>query len=225
MPIPKTRGILRTKIEDMEIGDYIIFGYITGSITIFEVGTSTRIEMPVTGNGQGSGKTESAYFVKVSKGLLISDRICAHTVTWDLLNSSKNIQGKPTTLGINPVNGVIRSLTGGVAYADANGNAVIAPNANSYKFPSNNEFDKYIVNSNLNGTVAPNDDNVWHHVDVFTWCQDTPMLSLGASNLRVSRASNLNTGVTKGFGIPLSSTADVRGFRPVFEYNENQFVK
>lgn len=114
----------------------------------------------------------------------------------------------------------IRSLTGGVAYA-TNENSETTINSNTNKFPINNEFDEYLINETLGEKITENSDNTWNHLGMFTWTQETPILDLGASTTRVTRASNLNTGTTKGFTALVSSTANTAtGFRPVFEYRE-----
>lgn len=131
--------------------------------------------------------------------------------------------------------GTIRSLTGGVAYADANGNmSLIQPSPSKGNFPKNNEWDKYILSSDLDGKIVPGDDNVWHHNAVYTWTQDTPSNGTVTANsghsgtlsstTRTARG-NTSGGVQAAFKdwnpAPSSTTGVAFGFRPVFEYQES----
>jgi len=98
MPVPATKGQLRTRIEDMQVGDYIICEYqaSSGSVGLFRnLGTSTAAEIPVTGEAAPNG---SFYLVMVDKKpgygwLLIADRVIQHSISWNILNSNKFIQG------------------------------------------------------------------------------------------------------------------------------------
>lgn len=113
-----------------------------------------------------------------------------------------------------------RSLTGGVAYADGQGNLSTTEKENG-AWPVNNEWDKYVVNF-PNHLIRPDKtlNDVFHFLDVSTWCQDTPSLSMpsAVNSARVGRG-HLNA---KEFGYILSSnvTASLACFRPVFEYKE-----
>lgn len=126
-PIPATTGQLRTKIKDMEIGDYIICKYVATYNTVgtfSELGTTTATEIPITGAVAPNG---SFYFVKVAKGLLVADRVVQHSISWDKLNIGKVIQGMPwnngniipnMTSNISPSGGVANSnfKSGSMAY-------------------------------------------------------------------------------------------------------------
>jgi hypothetical protein len=133
--------------------------------------------------------------------------------------------------------GIIRSLTGGVAYADANGNKSTT-DLGYGAFPVNNEWDKYIVNFPQELIQSGKTlDDVFHWNGVGTWCQDTPIngvqhpntsSDVGQNSERTWRGYGLFTGNShinsrneKMFGFSGSSyTATTLGFRPVFEYQE-----
>ncbi|OME43863.1 hypothetical protein BSK59_33455, partial [Paenibacillus odorifer] len=71
----------------------------------------------------------------------------------------------------------IRSLTGGVAFADANGNGATT-DLGYGMLPTNNEWDKYISNFppskiQLGKTL----DDVFHWNGAVTWSQDTPNIT------------------------------------------------
>ena len=76
MPVPATKGQLRTTVKDMEIGDYIACRYkstgtnVAGNLS--ELGRATGTEISVKGSITPDGVF---YFVKVDKGLLIADRV------------------------------------------------------------------------------------------------------------------------------------------------------
>lgn len=184
MPVPATTGQLRTNIVGMQIGDYIVCKYTasSGAVGTFsELGTSTATEIPITGTASPNG---TFYFVKVAKGLLVADRVVQHTISWDTLNAGKFIEGKTMTLGM--ISGILRSLTGGVAYADANGNKSTT-DLGYGAFPTNNEWDKYIVNFPQeliqNGKTLV---DIWHHDMVWTIAQDTPVNGIKTPNNAVT---------------------------------------
>lgn len=212
MPSPATTGSLRTKVKEMLIGDYIVCKYVaaSGVVGVFsELGASVATEIPVIGEVAPNG---TFYFVKAAKGLLIADRVVQHRISWDILNTGKYIQGKPQTFG--EVSGAIRSLTGGVSYADANGKSSAA--ATSYGgWPTNNEWDKYIIKFPIDRIqTGKNLEDVFHRVGVYTWTQDTPIKGVASSRDRTSRSNSLYYYNSAAY-INL-----VVGFRPVFYYKE-----
>lgn len=119
--------------------------------------------------------------------------------------------------------GSYRSLTGGVAYADANGGSTTTV-GNSYLygcFPANNEYDKYLVN-------FPNDkiqasktlDDIWHGLSANSWTQDTNMLAIAASTNRMLRGGYSGNPIQSAVYGTSSNSAVWFGFRPVLEYRE-----
>lgn len=101
MPVPATTGQERTALKDMKIGDYIkcYQDPITKDLRFGSTGGYP--ELPLTAVAYDGTTTNNHmkyyyYMVKVGKGLLVADRINAHTVTWDFLNSAKFIQGRTT---------------------------------------------------------------------------------------------------------------------------------
>ncbi|WP_157066963.1 hypothetical protein [Alicyclobacillus shizuokensis] len=239
MAAPATSGKLVTTLQGMNIGDYIVCGLtFVGSNSapkLGMLGSCNYSEMSYSGMANPSNGAKSTqwsfYFVKVDKGLLIADRVIVNSISWDTLNSGKVIQGTPASnvfsdstyaqQGIS--NPIIRSLTGGVAYADANGNYTTSGTNASPGWPTNNEYDRYLMNSTLGGKIIAGDDNVWHHGNgsfyMQTWCQDTPALAIAVSTNRVVRSNNPSQ--SWNFNYRASSTAiTTTGFRPVFQYQE-----
>lgn len=97
MPAPATTGTLKTRVSDMEIGDYIPVCYQPIQKIFLYMGDDSRTEIPVTGVGDYTvGKM---YLIKVAPGLLISDRVYKHSISWDQLNADKHIQGFPWNSG------------------------------------------------------------------------------------------------------------------------------
>lgn len=210
MGAPATTGQLRNNIRDMKIGDYIVASFDCGTKAIGNLGTATQPEIPLTGNSWSTSAVGSFYFIKVDAGLLLADRVVAHSVSWDSLNSNKLIQGK-----VYDSVGVIRSLCGGVAYVDSYGNSSTTDKGLG-AFPVSNEWKKYIVDFpqskiSLGKTI----DDVFAWSAGMTWTQDTPILAIGSVSNRVLRGKNsLNVWIHAS-----SSTSSTDyGFRPVLEY-------
>jgi hypothetical protein len=128
-----------------------------------------------------------------------------------------------TNLGLDKLEmmdtaGIIRSLTGGVAYVDANGNSSTT-DAGKGAWPQNSEWDKFIVNFDSSKIqVGKTLDDVFHGSNISTWTQDTPILALTASTTRILRGGGA-TAKQFGWG-PSSSSNTSQGFRPAFEYKE-----
>ncbi|MFB4327348.1 hypothetical protein [Paenibacillus sp. CR_12] len=216
MAMPATTGQLRTRIQDMQIGDYI-YGYYDKSTSSWGAGQQKGVEFPVTGMPASTFDTGFFYYVKVYTGLLVADRIVQSTQSWDTLNgSSRVIQGRPEVF--DGVSGIFRSLTGGVAYADVNGNRSTTDTSLG-GWPENNEFDSYITNFRVDKIQQGRTINdVFHHDTMYTWVQDTPILSITDSAKRIYRGVN-SIGIRWITNASSFSNATV-GFRPVFEYKE-----
>lgn len=226
MAVPATTGQLRTDLSEMEIGDYIAMN----AKPNYQFGTGGLIECPISGVPHNALVDNYFwYMIKVDKGLLISDRVWIHTMSWDAINNNKCIEGFP----VPSIKGNIRSLTGGVVYADSNGNLSMTQLDLSYgAFPNTNEYDTYIKRSDLNGNVTPDDENVWHHKNVQTIVQDTPVAGTHVSIGGQSKVVTTSLRVLRGFinrtdsSFKDLSTAtsnegwSTTGFRPVFEYQE-----
>jgi len=84
----------------------------------------------------------------------------------------------------------IRLLTGGVSSTD-----------------KDNEWDKYIVNSTLNGTITAGDNNVWNWSGIRSWTSTT------VSTTDSSRATRGNNNVS--YFLPTGTSNIPLGFRPV----------
>lgn len=124
----------------------------------------------------------------------------------------------------------VRSLSGGCAYADTNGNMSLTDKSLG-AWPTNNEWDKYIVNSDLKGKIIKGDDNIWHYKSLYSWCKETPIngtwndglghTSIISNTYRVHRGYN-NATSWSDVDIVVSSTVSATGgFRPILNYVES----
>jgi hypothetical protein len=112
----------------------------------------------------------------------------------------------------------IRSLSGGVAYADASGNSSVT-NQNLGAWPPSNEWDTYLVKSTLNGKITPGDNNIWHWNNLHSACKGTVDVAINNSSYRVYRGISSSSSNNPMFQT-LSATSTNFGFRPVLEYIE-----
>lgn len=189
-----------TDIKELEIGKRIRCHYqattanTVGSFS--NLGQETSDFIPVTSSNVPNG---DFYFICVDeynkKKMLIADRNIQHSISWDTLNSAGIASGS----GV-PVNWIdnsrysttIRLLTGGINNTD-----------------KDNEWDKYIVGSTLNGSIVAGDNNVWNWSGVYSSSSTssvTPSNRIVRGNTAVG---NLGAYVTNSTG-GTSST-----FRPV----------
>jgi hypothetical protein len=222
MPKPNTKGVLRYHILEMEIGDYFPMqlgeensDYVIKSWEWEAWGKNVwKPEIKIERNVSIPLADGVFYFIKVDDGLLVADRVVKTNVSHNDLRSGENnyIQGK--LMIIDGVEGLMRSLTGGVTWADSNGKPVYSsPQFSSGGYPLNNEWDRYIVNSNLGGKVIPNDPTVWNHLYHETITQHVYVRN--TSNI-ISRGGQ-DTGsnlVNRG----INQAINTMGFRPVFDF-------
>lgn len=364
MGVPATTGQLCTRVQDMEVGDYIASGVIGGNngsvvtftSSLFYSSDSAVVDEVPIGGASNLSTWMKFYYVKVAKGLLVADRVLQHSISWDVLNNNKCIQGNPVnsrnivpamTSNTSPsgiasasstysvkeayrafnkttndslqtwtsntgvawlayefpqptivrgyslkvvltgeapktwtfegwdgskwvildsrsnitftanakqsflisnaiayikyrINisagvsasyisidelemfetaGIIRSLTGGVAHADMNGDKSTT-NQGFGGWPTNNEWDRYIVNFPQDKIQTGKTlDDVFHCLSAGTWCQDTPVSN---STSRVFRGGwNVSLHKNNSFSSTSSSqSSGSLGFRPVFSYKE-----
>lgn len=221
MPVPNTGGQLRSRIADMEVGDYIVWKS-NGSAYIMDGSTEGYTERPVTGASDTDMPYAMTYWygIKVDQGLIVADRVIHTSISWTQLNTWELIEGKPLTL-LDGTTGVFRSLGGGNAFADADGGRKITDQGFG-GWPTNNEWDTYIVKKDY-GNGAGRDD-VWHWINHKwgTWVQETPSGLMNSSNSRrVIRGTNGSVAKVDGLSFDSPNTiSSYMGFRPVFEYRE-----
>jgi WD40 repeat protein len=120
------------------------------------------------------------------------------------------------TYQVTTDNILIRSLSGGCSFLDANGNGSIT-DCSLGAWPRYNEWDRYITNSDLKGKIVAGDDNVWHWSNAYTATHDTTALSIAASTNRTFRGKD---SVNKMVAFSYVGSDTTHGFRPVLEYME-----
>jgi hypothetical protein len=182
MPIPATTGQLRARISEMEIGDYIVWG--SNGINYYFSDQPEGNERPITGASATSLPYSNTYWyaIKVAKGLLVSDRIIEHSVSWDSLNSTKRIQGVNITAGnIIPIMTSSTSPEGEVIFSDEQTNFEafrafdkklgsnkpwmtnngVNTGYIGYRFTSPRRIVKYSINSRTDNSSFPNSPKSW----------------------------------------------------------------
>jgi hypothetical protein len=99
---------------------------------------------------------------------------------------------------LNPLNKneydvIVRLPTGGISTSD-----------------TDNEWNQYVVNSNLNGTITPGDNNVWNWSGIASWSSST------VDGTPANRSTRGNSSVTGFYSVASSTVGTGSGFRPVF---------
>ncbi|EHQ63976.1 hypothetical protein PDENDC454_02540 [Paenibacillus dendritiformis C454] len=146
------------------------------------------------------------YFICVDKDhlgrwKLIADRNLQHSISWNTLNSAGVASGSglPVLLDKDCL-ATIRLIEGGIGIG------------------KDNEWDEYIVNSNLKGLISAGDNRVWNFKDMKSW---TSSSWHDYSEMRTVRGASLSYENPK-------DTRSVVGFRPVLllavKYIRNIFV-
>jgi len=218
MAVPATSGLFKTDLLDMNVGDYIACkatSINTGTVvTLSDLGASlaTATSNEISTTTLPTSPSGYFYFIKVTKGRLVADRNIHGSVTWAIYNNNNLIEGKSVTIGTNNV--FIRSLTGGSAYATSAYARASVDYSTGYAFPEGNEYDKYIVLSDLGGTATPNNDNVWHYSASYSWCQEMEAYDVASSaTFKTSRGKS----AVNNYGSKQTNA----GFRPLLEFNES----
>jgi hypothetical protein len=193
----ESAGSVRTKLQNMLIGDIISCKYIatSGSVGTFsELGITS---LPLISQMSSATPNGSFYFVHVGYDIngrmkLIADRNIQHSISWDTLNTKgiANGSGIMIDLGLGTsYNTSIRLLTGGTTTADLD-----------------NEWDKIIVESTLDGNITKGDNNVWNWSNLYSWT---------STSLTSNNASRIKRGLGEYNNALASSISTGVGFRPV----------
>lgn len=179
-------------ISDLDIGSRIRCHYTASSNT---VGTFSGLGAE-TGDFIPSASTPTPngdfYFICVDRDhldrwVLIADRNIQTGIAWTTLNNNGFVFGREINFdGVSGYRFKIRIPTGGISSSD-----------------KDNEWDRYVVNSTLNGKIVPGDKSVWNW-GVYSWT------STASGSNRVIRGSGSVAGYTSA-----SPTYARYGFRPV----------
>lgn len=182
----------RNSLTNLQVGDTIMCEYTAtaGTAGTFaNLGAITKTEIPLASTNAPDG---SFNFVCVNRnsgkgGILVSDRIIQHTVSWATLNTAGFIDGK--IFGTTPQY-IIRSLSGGICPGDAYASKV-SPILTSDSVPSSyassassvylNDSATYGAWMAFNGKVPPSTNTGWVSATGSTtgWIQ----IDLGSASL------------------------------------------
>ncbi|MDP9698871.1 hypothetical protein J2T16_001768 [Paenibacillus intestini] len=186
-----------TNVSELEIGKRIRCHYqssTANTVGVFSgLGEQTSELIPPMSSATPNG---DFYFIMVEdwnkRKLLVADRNI-QLISWDMINSSGMVVGVPVLLsGLKETAISIRLLTGGINASD-----------------KNNEWDKYIVDSTLNRTIAAGDVNVWNW-KLTSWTSTTTPSS---SSFRIVRGNTKSDETS----YTVSSSTSSSGFRPLME--------
>ena len=190
-------------VKNMQIGDKIICKYVAGSnaLGIFsELGTSQVSLLTPTPSATPNG---SFYWIMVGydhfgRKKLIADRYIQTSIAFNTLLNSGTVYGNEINIdGITSQRFILRLMSGGVSATD-----------------KDNEWDKIIVESTLNGTIVAGDNSVWN------W----NMSFAGHTKSVGATGTNSMYSVSRGFSSDISwyATSDApataganRAYRPV----------
>lgn len=199
---------LNNNLNSLKVGNYFWCKYTVttaGTVGVFsDIAIKTDAEatpvIPIASTNLPNGYFKFIMVEDTSgKKKLIADRNIQHSISWDVLNTSGIASGSglPTLFaGINKnnYNLSMRLLTGGITSTDLD-----------------NEWNKYIVNSTLDGNVAVGDNNIWNWSGIYTWTSTTTT----PNSYRAIRGSTVNGWNAGGPGSQYVGTNV--SFRPVLE--------
>lgn len=120
-------------------------------------------------------------------------------------------------------NDTAQAITGGTIY-----NEMVNTNIGYGGKPPINEWDKYIINSNLKSKIVAGDNSMWHwNNNISTMCQDSLNIANATTLIKTLRGPYYYNGSTYGANkanyfsnSSLTATGTYMGFRPVLEYKE-----
>ena len=107
---PATTGQMRSKVSEMEEGDYISCKYASPA-SLSEFGLSAAEDLPL-----GGATTGLFYFVKVAGGLLVADRVVNNIgITWQALNAAGAIEPTPLPPELVSISPILTGYTSSVS--------------------------------------------------------------------------------------------------------------
>lgn len=126
----------------------------------------------------------------------------------------------------------VRSFSGGNSYLSADGLPKLTDQGLG-AWPQNNEWDTYVVKSDLGGKVTPGDDVIWHYNNRSSLAKDTVVTGFTRGDTAVADSTHrmlrsINIGPTPSLLRPWfvgSSIVDtIVGFRPLVEYKHEKQI-
>jgi hypothetical protein len=150
---------LNNKLKGLKIGDYFWCKYVAPTTNV--LGTFSDLGKKLDSDVSSSilstttpSPTSNGYFkfivvdIKNGKYICLADRNIQANTTWDSINNDGYASGKQIKIDNNNesiIRYTIKLPTGGTASGD-----------------TNNDWDKYIVNSTLNSNISAGDNNIWN---------------------------------------------------------------
>jgi hypothetical protein len=194
---------LNNKIKGLKIGDYFWCKYIapSGSIGTFS-DIAKRTDNEATSaelSKSNPTSTPNGYFkfivvdIKNGKTICVADRLIQSALSWDNINNDGYAFGRQIKIDNNNESNIKYTMkipSGGIANTD-----------------TNNEWDKYIVNSTLNGNVVAGDNAIWNWSGQWTLTTTSPTTPNTSRNVRGNTSVGSHGNVT-------SSTVSYQ-YRPI----------
>lgn len=207
-------------VNELEIGKRIRCHYKASYNTVGEfsgLGEVTNDFIPPESSDFPDG---DFYFIMVDEAdgekKLIADRNVQHSISWDTLNS--RIKLKEYIIEVYHNKLYLSLLTGGKSYINSEGEESII-DFNKGAWPKENDWDLYIVNSNLGGKIKAGDNFVWNFLDLSTWCQETPITEIKFTHNTKSYRTIRGNRSVQSFGgnrsCLLENNQGYHGFRPI----------
>lgn len=187
-------------IQDLDVGKCIRCHYTANSnqLGVFNnLGQETSDLISPTSSATPNG---DFYWICVGydtqgRKKIIADRNIQHSISWDTLNNAGVVNGLDMKIdNLTDCDFTTRLLTDGIDVND-----------------KDNEWDKIIVESDLNSTITAGDNNVWHWNNIAFWTSTTDTSN---ATYRVIRGGGTSdTSVRKGISPTTINTST--GFRPI----------
>lgn len=138
-----------------------------------------------------------------------------------ITSSSSGVYANIDEMKFGYVDYLIRSMSGGCAYAGVSGQ-YSNTNLSQGGFPVNNDYDKFIRLSTLGEKITAGDSNVWNWNTLDIICMDTPSNGVDANNSQnTNRVTRGRLSITRFNTIASGSLNASWGFRPVLEFQED----
>ena len=195
-----------TSITELEVGKRIRCNYVSNTAGVAgefkNIGKQTSdfistTSVPSVPNGDFYFIVADAYN---GKKILIADRNIQSTIAWDALNSSGLVFGVQKELGEKNYTFLYRLLRGGINATD-----------------KDNEWDKYIVSSTLNGAIIAGSNGVWNWSGTTRSWTSTTYPSF--TDRRVQRGgTSADAFIANNNGsIATNTSSTATGYRPLVE--------
>lgn len=196
---------LKQSVKGLKIGDYFWCKYVATSGvvgTFSDMATKSDSDVASSTLPTTSTTTPNGYFkfivvdIKNGKTICIADRQLHNNISWDSINNDGYVFGRQVKIDNNNESNLkytLKLMSGGTAVAD-----------------TNNDYDKYIINSTLNGNIVAGDNNIWNWVSGQASWTSTTLPS--GNTVRIFRGSSALNSFSNAL---TSNTASGYTYRPM----------